>query len=95
MLSFIDVYKDTATHDKLIFLSAITRIIHHSSIPYLESPYFSIMVAISVVSIRRSEAQLRPKRLRTKMATPLARSTPSTSALSSFVGGVTLETIMA
>ena len=51
ILSLIDVYKDTTTHDKLIFPSAITRIIRHSSIPYLNSPHFIIMGAISIVSI--------------------------------------------
>ena len=34
ILSFIDVYRDTATCDKLIFPSAITRIIRHSSVSY-------------------------------------------------------------
>ena len=32
ILSLIDVYKDTVTCDKLIFLSAITRIIRHMSV---------------------------------------------------------------
>ena len=34
ILSLIDVYRDTATCDKLIFSSAITRIIRHASISY-------------------------------------------------------------
>ena len=34
ILSLIDVYRDTATYDKLIFSSAITRIIRHASISY-------------------------------------------------------------
>ena len=51
ILSLIDVYKDMATHDKLIFPSFIMRIIRHAFISYLESPYFSIIGAISVVSI--------------------------------------------
>ena len=95
ILSLIDVYKDMSTYDKLIFPSTITRIIRHASISYLESPHFSIMGAISVVSIKRSEAQLRPKRPQTKTATPPAHSTPSTSAPSSSSGGVTLKAIMA
>ena len=33
ILSLIDVYKDTATHDKFIFPSAIMRIICHHSTP--------------------------------------------------------------
>ena len=37
ILSVIDAYKDTTTRDKLIFPSAITRIISHASISYFES----------------------------------------------------------
>jgi len=62
ILSLIDVYRDTTTRNKLIFPSAITRIIRHSSIPYPESSHFIVMGAISTASVRRSEAQLRPKR---------------------------------
>ena len=56
ILSLIDVYKDTTTCDKLIFRFAITQILHHESISYPESPHFSIMGAISMVTISRSEA---------------------------------------
>ena len=52
------------------------------------------MGAISVVSIRWSEAQLLPKWPQTETATPPALSTPSTSAHSSSAGGVTLKAIM-
>ena len=55
--SIIDVYWDTATRDKLIFPSAITRILQHFSIPIPLSPLFTTMGAISAGSIRRSEAQ--------------------------------------
>ena len=55
--SIIDVYQDTATGDKLIFPSAITRILRHFSIPILNSPYFTTMGAIDISSIQRSEAQ--------------------------------------
>ena len=34
IISIIDVYRDTATHDKLIFPSAITRILCHFSVPF-------------------------------------------------------------
>ena len=37
ILSLIDVYRDTATRDKLIFLSAIMRILCNFSVSYLES----------------------------------------------------------
>jgi len=53
------------------------------------------MGVINDVSVRWSEAQLRPKRPQIDMVTPLASFAPSTSAPSSFVGGVTLEAIMA
>ena len=51
IISIIDVFKDTATHDKLIFPSAIKRIIRHFSTPYLESSHFTAMGAISAVSV--------------------------------------------
>ena len=92
--SILDVYQDTATYDKLIFLSAITRILRHFSIPNHDSPYFTIMGAISAESVRRSEAQLRLKRPRTKMIDPTTSAIPSTFAPSS-ASGVTLEAIMA
>ena len=88
ILSLIDFYKDTVTRDKLIFPSAIMRIIHHVSVSYLDSP-------INSASIRQSEAQLRPKRPQTETATPLASSVPSTFAPSSSTGGVTLKVVMA
>ena len=44
--------------DKLIFPSAITRILCHATVSYPESPYFSVIGAISSVSVRWSEAQL-------------------------------------
>ena len=56
ILSLIDVYRDTVTRDKLIFPSAIMRIIHHSFIPYPESSHFTNMGAVSEVSIRWSKA---------------------------------------
>ena len=52
ILSLIDVYKDTTTCDKLIFPSAITRILHHFSISYPKSPHFSIICAIDAATIR-------------------------------------------
>ena len=61
ILSLIDVYKDTTTRDKLIFPSAIMRILRHVSISYPESPHFSVMCAIDATTVRRSEAQLQPK----------------------------------
>ena len=53
------------------------------------------MCAIDTATVRRNEAQLRPKWPQTEMVTPPASSTPSTSTPSSFAGGVTLEAIVA
>ena len=58
ILSFIDVYKDTATRNKLFFPSAITRIIRHFLVSILDAPLFIVIGAISVAFVRRSEAQL-------------------------------------
>ena len=72
ILSFIDVYRDTAIRDKLIFLSTITQIICHFSVSFPESPHFTVMSAIDAATVRRSEAQLRPRRPRIETTTPLA-----------------------
>ena len=58
ILSLIDVNRDTVTRDKLIFPSAITRLLCHFSVSYLESPHFTVMCAIDAATIRLSEAQL-------------------------------------
>ena len=54
-ISIIDVYKDMTTRDKLIFPSAITRILRNFSVPIADSPYFTVMGAISAASVLRSE----------------------------------------
>ena len=51
ILSFINVYKDMVTRDKLIFPYTITRIICHSSVSYLEFVHFSFMGALSTASV--------------------------------------------
>ena len=56
VLSLIDVYKDTTTHDKLIFSSAIMRLLCHFSVSYLESPHFTFMCDIDIVTIKQSIA---------------------------------------
>ena len=95
VLSFIDIYRDMATYDKLIFPSSITRILRHASISYPESPHFSVMCAIDAATVQQNEAQFRLKRPRIETGTPSASSAPSTSTPSSSVSGVTLEAIMA
>ena len=95
ILSLIDVYRDTMTHDKLIFPSAITRILHHFPVPFPVAPHFFVMGAIDTATIWHSEAQLRPWWPHTQTASPPASTAPSTSAPSSSAGGVMLEAIMA
>ena len=59
ILSIIDVHLDSMSRDKLIFPSAITRILRHFSIPFPSSDHFSIMCAIDYATVKRSEAQFR------------------------------------
>ena len=56
ILSLIDVYRDTTTLDKLIHPSAITRLLHHFSVSYLESPHFSFMCVIDAATVKWSLA---------------------------------------
>ena len=56
ILALIDLDRDTTTRDKLIFLSAITWLLHHFSVSFPESPHFTIMSAIDAATIRQSEA---------------------------------------
>ena len=56
ILSIINVHRDMATLDKLIFPSAIRRILCHFSVPFLLSDHFHVMCAIDVATIKRSEA---------------------------------------
>ena len=51
ILSLINVYRDTTTHDKLIFPLAITRILCHFSISFLESSHFTAMCAIDTATV--------------------------------------------
>ena len=96
ILSIIDVHLDLASRDKLIFLSTITRILRHFSVPFPSSDHFSIMCAIDYATVKRSEAQFRSRQ--TDSATPSSRSAPSwsiafASAPSSF-GDVSLGDVM-
>ena len=56
ILSLIDVYRDTMTRDKLIFPFTITRLLHHFSVSFPESPHFMVMSAIDAATVRRREA---------------------------------------
>ena len=93
ILSLID--KDMTTRDKLIFPSAIMRLLRHFSVFYLESSHFTYICAVDVAIIWRSTAQLRLRHPQTHTAALPASMTPSFSAPSSSAGGVTFESIMA
>ena len=57
ILSIIDVHLDSAS--RVIFPSAITRILHHFSVPFPSSDHFTVMCAIDYAIVKRREAQLR------------------------------------
>ena len=59
ILSIIDVYQDSTSHDKLIFPLAITRILRHFFVPFPASDPFTFMCAIDTATVKRSEAQFR------------------------------------
>ena len=59
ILSIIDVHLDSASCDKLIFPSAITRILRHFSVPFPSSDYFTVICAIDYTTVKRSVAQFR------------------------------------
>ena len=97
ILSVIDVRLDLASHDKLIFPSAITRILHHFFVSFPLSDHFTFMCAIDAATIKRSEAQFRSRQ--SDSADPPTRSAPShsapsTSTPSSAMGDVTLGDVM-
>ena len=56
ILSIINVHIDSASCDKLIFPSAITRILRHFSVPFPSFDHFTDMYAIDYATIKRSEA---------------------------------------
>ena len=61
IVSIIDIYQDIARHDKLIFSSAITRILTHLHVTIPSTPFLLIMVAITQGSLQKSDAQLASK----------------------------------
>ena len=97
ILSVINVHLDSASYDKLIFPSAITRILRHFSVPFPVSDHFTHICAIDITTIKRSEAQFKSRQ--TDSATPThsapSRSTRSTSTPSSSTSDVSLGDIMA
>ena len=55
ILSIIDVHLDSASRDKLIFPSAITRILRHFSVPFPVSDHFTHICAIDYATVKCSE----------------------------------------
>ena len=51
ILSLIDACRDVATSDKLIFPSAITRILRHFYVSYPESTHFLVMCVIDTAIV--------------------------------------------
>ena len=82
ILSIIDVHLDSASRNKLIFPSAITRILRYFSIPFPFSDHFTVMCAIDYATIKCSEAQFRSQQ--SDSATPSSCFAPSCSAPSAF-----------
>ena len=92
ILSIIDVCRDSATRDKLIFLLAITRILHHFSVPFPVSDHFNVMGAIDTATVKRSKVQFCSRRFGS--AAPPTPSAPSTFAPFSSARVVTLNANM-
>ena len=61
ILSIINVHLDSASHDKLIFPSAITRILRHFSVPAPASDPFTFMCAIDATTVKHSKVQFRSR----------------------------------
>ena len=95
--SIIDIHLDSASCDKLIFPSAITRISCHFSVPFPFSDHFTVMCAIDYIIVKCSEAQFRS--WQTDLAAPSSRSAPSQSTPSASApyssGDVSLGDVMA
>ena len=52
ILFILNVYRDTATCDKLIFPSAITRILRSFSVPFFISNHFHVMRVIDATIVK-------------------------------------------
>ena len=52
ILFIIDVYRDLASRDKLIFPYAITMILRHFSVPFFVSNHFHVMCAIDATTVK-------------------------------------------
>ena len=98
ILSIINGHLDSVSYDKLIFPSAIMRILRHFFVPFPFSNHFTIMCAIDYATVKRSEAQFQSWQLDSTAPSShsaLSQSTPSASASSSSSGDVSLGDVMA
>ena len=97
ILSIIDVHLDSASRDKLIFPSALKRILHHFSVPFPSSDHFTVICAIDNATVKRSEAQFRSQQ--SDSVAPSSRSAPSRSTSSASApfssGDMSLGDVMA
>ena len=97
ILSIINVHLNLVSRDKLIFPSAITRILCHFSVPFPSSDHFIVMCAIDYATIKCSEAQFWSRQ--TDSSAPSSRSAPSRSTPSASAptssGDVSLGDVMA
>ena len=59
IISIIDVHLDLASRDKLIFSSAITRILRHFFVPFPVSDNFTHICSIDYAIVKRSGTQFR------------------------------------
>ena len=91
IFSIIDFHLDSASREKLIFSSAITRILRHFSVPFPFSDHFTVMCVIDYATVKHSEAQFRSQ----QSDSVILPSAPSTSAPPSSSSDVTLGDIMA
>ena len=55
ILFILDVYRDMASRDNLIFPSALMRILLHFSIPFPIFDHFHVMYAIDATTVKWSE----------------------------------------
>ena len=90
--SIIDVHLDLTSRDKLIFPSAITRILRHFFVSFPSSDHFTVMCVIDYTTVKHSKAQFQSRQL--DSVTPSSHSAPSASAPSS-AGDVSLGDVMA
>ena len=74
ILSILDIFRDSAPRDKLIFPYAIMRILRHFSVPFPVFDHFSYMYAIDYATIKHSKVQFRSRQSR--LAAPPSCSAP-------------------